>query len=200
LAGQIKNQSDIADACLLALQGRKFSEIEGLLDLFYTTFTELELRKTGKQTRGQRFWGRMPKQFVNAVSKSLKQKSSGAANLFRLSTGDTKDLQNENNKIACLILEIVLSAIKTKDSAPIFEIGKAIELFKAPQSVADPLRKNVLFFKFLLDSANLKMQIGELAAILKLPKESSLDGFSQLRRICRDLKFPLETSRQITKK
>jgi hypothetical protein len=132
LAGQIKTQSDIAAAYLLALQGRKFSEIECLLDLFYTVFDELEIRKTGKQTRGQKFWARMPKQFIGAASNSLKEKSVASANLFRLSTGSSNDLQKENNKTARLILDIVLLAIKTKDPATIFEIAKAVELFKVP--------------------------------------------------------------------
>jgi hypothetical protein len=197
LAGQIKNQANVADAYLLAIQGRKFSEIEDLLDFFYTTHDELERRKIEKETHSQKFWRQVPKQAINAISNTFKEKSKRSSNLFRSATGSSKDLKNENNKTVLDILGIVLFAIKTKDSATIFEIGKAIEFFKTPVKSADPYRKKILFAKFILDSANLKMTIGALASALKLPKQSSLDGFSQLRRICRDLKFPLKASRKI---
>jgi hypothetical protein len=90
---------------------------------------------------------------------------------------------------------IFLDAIDAQDSKKIFEIGRAIDSHKAGCS-GDRNRAAILTWKWLLDARGEKMTIRELAQIIGWRDMKSADGFSQLRRLCRELKFPIAPSKR----
>ncbi len=92
--------------------------------------------------------------------------------------------------------EMLLSAIDNMDSKTFFDFGRAIEFLKTGR-IADPLRHTLLTTKLALDKSGRTMTIREVAELVDWPDMQSVDGFSQLRRVCRELNFPLARSRQI---
>jgi hypothetical protein len=94
---------------------------------------------------------------------------------------------------------VFLDAIDAQDSKKIFEIGRAIDSHKAGHS-SDRNRAAILTWKCLLDGRGEKMTIRELAQIIGWHDMKSADGFSQLRKLCVELNFPIAPSRRIRRK
>jgi hypothetical protein len=92
-----------------------------------------------------------------------------------------------------------LTALQKKDSKKLFEIAEAVEFVKTFTPVkADKWRECILEFKLLLDRQGKTCPIRNLASILNWPESDSDNGFSQLRKICKELNFPLAETSQIS--
>lgn len=92
----------------------------------------------------------------------------------------------------------VLQAISDRDSKTIFELGSAVEFLKHWKPQGDNTRSLILHFKFILNRDGGKMTIRELATKVGFTKEEASTGFSRLRRLCKELDFPLAPTRQIS--
>lgn len=107
------------------------------------------------------------------------------------------------NELTPLILEdicqVFRNAVKAGDHKTIIEIGNSIEFHRAiPSACGDKVRAEILFMKYRLEQRGEKWPIRRLANHLKWPEADRCDGFSRLRRLCVELKFPLAPSRQLS--
>jgi hypothetical protein len=91
--------------------------------------------------------------------------------------------------------QILMDAIDAKDSEKFFEFAKALE-FRKTATPIDRYRSRILTWKCILDKQDEKATIREVAQIICWHDMKSDDGFSQLRRLCRELNFPLKPSRR----
>jgi hypothetical protein len=180
LPSRIKNLAakDIVAAILFARRGMEFSEIETILSLYYQTREKADAIKSGEIAVDQK--------------------------LLEGEEGWTKEMDREyRRQIPAyiqadeeLIKRIVLRAINDREPAKIFEIGNAVEFLKSFKEEGDNLRANILFEKHIFDQAGKKCSIRQLAKLVHWPMKDSANGFWSLRRIARELNFPLEASTQ----
>lgn len=97
------------------------------------------------------------------------------------------------------LAETLLTAIDAMDSETFFEFGCAIDFLKE-RTIADPLRYTLLTAKLVLDKRGQTMSIRDVALMVGERNMNPDDGFARLRRVCKELNFPLSPSRQISKK
>lgn len=102
------------------------------------------------------------------------------------------------------LFDIFVKALEENDDAKILEIADAVRFFKTNRypfhQDADSDRHRLLWIKERLGDDE-KWTIRQVAEYLAGGKvETPADGFSALRRKCRELNFPLAPSRQIKKK
>lgn len=174
--------TDIQAAIILATQGRKFTEIEKLLNIYYRVQMDVEKIRSGNKTasqevmEGEQIW---TEEFVQAHNSYIQQYA--------------KDLTSN-------LCKIFIEAVNAGDSAKLSEIGKAMEFLKTFKQSGDRFRADILSFKSILDKTEEKWPIRRLAKAIGWPDMESQDGFSRLRRLCVELRFPLAASRQITRK
>jgi hypothetical protein len=103
------------------------------------------------------------------------------------------------------ICKLFLKAVKEHDSDKILKISKAVWFFSDmynPKFKHFDLERNLLLlWKYQLQQSKQKWTIRQVAEKLAHRKvETPADGFSALRRKCRQLNFPLAESRKISKK
>lgn len=98
------------------------------------------------------------------------------------------------------LCQILLDAIDARDSKKIFEIAKGVEFLKHFAESGDRFRSSLLHWKQILDARGEKWPIRVVAKTIDWPDMKSQDGFSQLRRLCKEINFPLAPSRQIKRK
>jgi hypothetical protein len=92
------------------------------------------------------------------------------------------------------LCQILMDAIDAEDSEKFFEFAKAVKFRKTATRI-DRYRPGILTWKWILDKQD-GMTIRELAQFLCWHDMKSDDGFSQLRRLCRELNFPLKPSKR----
>jgi hypothetical protein len=175
---------DVEKAWLFARRGRQFSEIEEILHSYYFFYEQLQNTiATGKPSVVYELWEK-----VRMI------KLSPQAELEALE----RFCGRENLKIT----RIFIDAVKNRDSKKIMEIAHAVEFFKFfdIETAGDRYRSGILANKKILDKYGEKMTLRKLAEKIEWPQSNSADGLSQLRRICRELNFPLAQSRKIRKK
>ena len=103
------------------------------------------------------------------------------------------------------ICKIFLKAVQEHDAGKIIEIANAVLFFKGkfdPGFIhADPERNALLLIKDNLQRHKQKFTIRQVAELLARGKvKTPADGFSALRRKCRELNVPIAPSRKISKK
>jgi hypothetical protein len=110
-------------------------------------------------------------------------------------------IEEEYIKSREAVIQIVRDALRDKNPQPLYDIGKAIENYKiwVVRGPADPLRYQILMWKWMLDKTGEQMTIRQLAERIEWRDMRPDDGFSQLRKVCKELGFPLAPSRQISK-
>jgi hypothetical protein len=176
LPGRIRElaSKDVVAAMLLARRGREFSEIERMLSFYYETLEKFERIQSGKKTREQELMeDHWPKDMVAGYPGMIQK-------LFR----------EAQFRLYC----IFLTALNERDSGKIFEIGKAIEFLKTFKESGDRYRAFILTEKHLLDQTGEKWPIRRLAQMIGWPMKKSANGFFTLRRMAKELNFPLEDS------
>jgi hypothetical protein len=115
-----------------------------------------------------------------------------------MKTGTRQHLKSSKRFVGLVraeLCKVFLSAIDNHDSKKIYEIGRAIDALDRHTSEADRNRASILTIKKMLDKSGDKWTIRELAEVIDWHDMKPDDGFSQLREICKKLKFPLKRSR-----
>lgn len=178
LAGQITKlaQEDINAATVLAIHGRKLTEIETVLSLFYGALEEFNRVKDLKKLPLQDRFNISP---ASARRSILEQR---------------KMYKNYLNEYGSVLFAIFIGAVTNRDSEKISEIAKAVDFLKASGS-GDWLRTRLLILKILLDKKGQKWPIRQVAIFVDWHDLEGVDGFRNLRKICIDLNFPLAPSR-----
>jgi hypothetical protein len=96
-----------------------------------------------------------------------------------------------------------LTAVRNCDASKIIEIADSVARFKgkfdADYQPADPERLRLLLLKYELQQRRKKMTVREVACFLygDDAEKFSDDGFSALRRKCKELGFPLKPAKKI---
>ncbi len=94
------------------------------------------------------------------------------------------------NQVEGELFEDFIKSIHNLDSKWLFEVAQAVENLKK-NHLADPQRAHILTIKRMLDLDNEQWTFRELADFLVWRYED----YPRLRRVCRELKFPLKPSR-----
>jgi hypothetical protein len=175
LAGQIRTlaQTDIVAAELLAFRGQQFSEIETLLANYYDVLGKFQTLKS--------------------CGDSETQKPSGNSRVC--SKGVAGAIREFTERDRMKLCRIFIRAVDSRDSKKIIEIAEAVEFLKSFKASGDRLRHDILALKNILDRCRVRCPIRDVAEFVNWPDMKSQDGFSRLRRLCAELKFPLATSR-----
>jgi hypothetical protein len=84
-----------------------------------------------------------------------------------------------------------ITAIDARDSKTIYEMARAIERLTACNVAGDRYRSEILNLKRFLEISGGSLTVRQVAAFIKWPHKDKSDGFSQLRKLLLELKFPL---------
>lgn len=104
----------------------------------------------------------------------------------------TKKLIQEDRARFC---KMFIAAIDAQDSEAIFEFGRAIERLKTHTAAADRYRSEILKLRRVAELTNTSLSVREVAQMIEWKQSDSADGFSTLRKLCKELKYPLARSR-----
>jgi hypothetical protein len=96
------------------------------------------------------------------------------------------------------LCEFMLAAIRDYDSEKFREIAKALDFLKRFTKTPDRIRALLLILKRHYERENKQVTIKELAKQMKWPESDAKNGYSRLRRLCKELAVPLEATRQIS--
>jgi hypothetical protein len=173
---------DVFSALLLAMRGKEFSPIESMLNLYYQTLERFRQIISGKKTIAHEL-------FVNQEDWAKSEEHKYQHYIYQ----SLKDGQ-------VALSELFITAVTNRDYGAILEIGHAVEFLKSFKESGDPVRTELLLMKRILDERNETMSIRDVAKNIMWPDMNPADGFAALRRLCKELKFPLAPSRQKTKK
>ena len=191
---ELLKQRDLPLAGGVATYGRELSPLERLFHRYYKALdTWEEIVKKGKLPHP--FWWQPPPGIMS-FAMQMRQK-------------ELKELEAE-------ISRMFLQAVKTHDRKAIMEIADAVCFFKDKRSLTpimlDSVRLCLLDLKGILHVAEasgqkVKITIRTIAEFVNQsrgpdkPKiESSDDGYSSLRRKCKELGVPIADSRKLRKK
>lgn len=119
-------------------------------------------------------------------------------------------IEKELNGAKATIVGLFIDAVNNHDVAAIMEIARAVWFFKDhrhPHPSADRERLALLFLRDIFQEHGGSWTIREIAKFVALedtflgkPFEAPADGFSALRRKCKELGIPVKPSRKTTKK
>ena len=124
----------------------------------------------------------------------------------KASDKDLKHLEKELVEARDVIVRWFLEALDNHDGERIMRIARAVWFFKDKQGFnpVDHERTLLMFVKTLTDETETRLTIREIAEFIAADDSRktvySQDGFSALRRKCRQLGIPLAPSRKIRKK
>lgn len=174
-AGQIRElaKSDILTAAFFAQRGRIFTEIESLLTQYYWMLDKFKALKSGQEP----------------IEKEL-LKEAWTEELSAEYSSNIQNIHSENRMRLC---NMVLSAIENRDADKILEIGKAVRFLKTFKDNGDRCRSIILGLKSVFDRHGSRMTIKELARAVDWPMNDAKHGFWRLRRIAKELNFPLKS-------
>ncbi len=105
---------------------------------------------------------------------------------------------------------ILINAMNSHDSEMVMALARAVSFFKDkryPKFVAEDRERTILLgMKSLMERTGEKLTIRQVAQFLSMDELSAgkklevpADGFSALRRKCREINFPLAPSRKISR-
>jgi|SRR5665213_486378 len=183
LGGRIREAAskEIGDAIRLAGRGKHFTELQKFLELYYRARAEVETIKSTGKTSVQSTWPdakNLPKKFVSVHHGSFERLAIFYEEKF---------------------CKAFLMALRAGNGKEVCDIGNAIVFLMEFKPYCDELRLAILQLKFTLDNCQQRITLRQVAEHIGLDVKSD-DGFSQLRRLCKELNFPLRPSRQITAK
>ncbi len=135
--------------------------------------------------RRSRFEGRVKAQATTREQVEVAAHGRVLTNIERLLSAYL--FLNRPESLRASLGEAILKAIDERDIQTLRILVDSVAI--EPEAPRDPLRANIVAMKGTLIDCGLKMTVQELARLLELPKTD--DGFSRLRRLCRDLAFPI---------
>jgi hypothetical protein len=177
----VLSRTDVVDVCKF---GRQLSWLEQQIREYYASIEAVEMAKSDPKK------GRMPM----VMHDGLRQR-----NITWLTSAKFMLKHVEKG-----LVELFIKALKENDAELIIEIAQAVLFFKDKRhglEAADRERGLLLYAKARLNLYDQKWTIRQVAEYLAGGKvETPADGFSALRRKCRELNFPLAPSRKTSKK
>jgi hypothetical protein len=179
LAKQIRAfaQTDLIEAIIMAQHGRSLTMIEQDIHAHAKDWSQL----TGKKIQ-------------DMIEDTL---SEEAAKKFM--SDHRRTLTESIAKRREKFCNVLIEAIEKNDAETVFEFARAVELHKSNE-VQDRLRYEILLARWFAERRKISLPIRQLAEIVGWPVKDSPDGFAQLRRLCKELKYPLAPSRQTKRK
>jgi len=185
--------ADIHAAMLLAEKGRKVAGIERQINLYLDSLKELRLIASGKKTPYQ-----MGLELASILAQGQNLDTDGKFKSV-VSTILTKVAKN-NAWVHRLVerdrtrfCKMFIDALDTGDSQKFFEVGAALERLKTVDS-GDPLRCAILELKRIAELTGTRLTLAEVAEYVN-SRQTKLDGFSQLRDLCKELNYPCRSKR-----
>ena len=98
----------------------------------------------------------------------------------------------------------ILFFLNKHDGAQIMRLARAVRLFKDMRhqtaEAADRERASLLFLKSIMEQDGETFTIREIAKLVGQKDAVSEDGFSALRRKCKQLGIPVKASRKTSRK
>jgi hypothetical protein len=173
---------------LLAHHGVEFTEIQRTLRFYYAERLELNKIKRGEKPLLQEA---LEIDHVSGIKKPWTQEQID---------DHRADCEKTIHSLVNEFCQTFITAIDAGDSKKIRDIADAIDFVKSFEPSGDQFRARILAEKSLCEKQGRKLTIRELARWIQWPMRDSKDGFSRLRRICRELNFPIAPSRQIRSK
>ncbi len=171
---------------LLARYGRELSFEEGFFRLYYEALDEWEVAMRGKRLLS-------PVLVKDYPSATLTGEKFAAIQ---------KKLEERKETIVSIFME----AVDHHDGAKIINLARAVWFFKDkrhPNPPADRERNLLLFLKAITSETGEKLTIRQVAQFLSLERlaaggklEMSQDGYSALRRKCKQIGISLVESRK----
>lgn len=171
--------ADTLAAMLFAKKGKEVGGIERQLDLYFEILAQLQEIESGKKTRYQ-FALEVALEPAEDVARKVAEQ-----NAF------VHEVMERDRARYC---QMFIAALDARDSAKFFEIGIALERLKERGS-GDPHRHAILLLKWVAERFHTPLTIREVADLLDWPQQQREDGFARLRRLCKELKFPLAPSK-----
>jgi hypothetical protein len=201
--------TDIHAAMHRAEKGREVSVMERQFDLYFKALRELHQIKAGGKTPYQ-------------TALEMESTAAGVAEMwFSKNSGNNLDveslaerLQVEAGKKAAKEIALVqmlverdrarfckmfIDALDARDSQKFFEVGRALEQPKKPDS-NDNKRGAILGLKLVAELTKTSLTVSEVAEMVDWPQIKPDDGYSRLRTLCKELGYPLAASRKTSGK
>lgn len=162
--------------------GRMPSEIELAIHGYYVLYDALQEANAGKRTV---FW-----KLFEYKKIPISQESQSAF------------LGEYSNMKLKKLVDIFVDALKRNDSKKIYEIAAAIDAVRLwNKQLVEKHRAGILLARSYLEkNESRRLTIQQMAKRIQWPQSNTRDGLSQLRRLCRELGYPLASSRQIRTK
>lgn len=168
-------ETDVFAACLLAQRGTTFSPLENILNLFCQEVEKNKQIESGQKT----ILAEINAKFADEERKAVKHY-----------------LQLHANQLA----QMVMDAVVVRDSDKLFELAEAVKFLKSFKPQGDPIRARILMEKHLLKNSAPKWTVSQLAKLISWPDSDQAEGYPHLRRLCKELKFPLLPASHLRKK
>ena len=178
LAHQIKElaSKDWLSALHLASGGKQFTNLEAAFEFCNQMKTHnIPPTEAHKQFQKQMESIRPEMRKINAQIRRLAPKAVKAVKLD--------------------LCRVFLKAVDDQDVKKLYEIADAMKAVKDHKDAEqDPRRVEILMWKGALTIQGQSWTVAKLAEIMHWPSRDADDGYSQLRRMCRELGFPLSPS------
>ena len=173
---------DVEKAWLFARRGRQFSEIEEMLYHYFLFYDAQQNFIAGQESR---------------LEKHLKLYQAMKHPGEPLRPGLMSDFFEEFcQRHSSPLIKIFMDSINSRDFEKIVEIANAVKFLKSFEDKrGDLFRSKILFHKYWLDKKGIKWPIRKVAEEIGWPDKVGADGFKQLRRMCKELNFPLAESK-----
>jgi hypothetical protein len=167
------------------------SRVEGKIDKRAKTDAEAALELA--------LYGRIRTPAEKAVRLYLFGKEACQTTLDKGADADGKESATYSAQNAASLCELFIDAVDRRDAKTLQAIARAVETFQPYPKAIDSLRAGILCLKNILDSKGQTMTVKRLAALLNrklagdIPKApATQDSFSRLRRLAKNLRFPLK--------
>ena len=123
-----------------------------------------------------------------------------AAIVPALSAVITRSLEKSVRAARLRFANQLVAAIENLDYETFFFFGNTIKKIKHAGQRGDQMRANILGLKRVSELTHTSLTVREIANLLEWPASDGENGFPQLRRLCKELGYPLAASRQTRRK
>lgn len=155
-------------------------------------------------------WGKIPNQEelrIIVYHLSLKRLKGNKSMNRKLSPKRFDRIKSDFERSKRNLCDMFLYAVETYDKEAVIRIANAVWNAKQMQHEADPDRKMLLVLKSSCEAGGEKLTISQIAAFVKAESifkgarlETPADGWSALRRKCKELGVPILESRKRSQK
>ena len=165
----------------------ELTEVQIKLQRYYIGWADCELVKTGKP---------------GSVMQKMEKASENVWDKDTVAWFNSY-IENYTAQNLSELCQIFKTAVETGNSKKIIEIGEGIEFLRTLQNKhfdgqagGDKWRREILYLKSVLDVRRESWPISKLAKEIGWPESEKENGFPNLRKLCKENKFPLCDSSQ----